>query len=136
MLSTIISHSAMAQTKEKNEVARAVETLRKAMIDADSVVLDKIADDSLTYGHSSGFVQHKPEFIHSFTSGSSDFVTIDLTDQTIQTFGNTAIVRHTLSADTNDNNKPGNVKLKILTVWHKEKGEWKLIARQAVHANE
>ncbi len=136
MLTTIISNAGIAQTKEQKEVATTVEMLRKAMIDADSVMLDKLADDSLTYGHSSGFVQHKPEFIHSFTSGSSDFVTIDLTDQTILTFGNTAIVRHDLSADTNDNKKPGHVKLKILTVWQKEKGEWKLIARQAVHANE
>src|SRR5689334_19951616 len=106
MLTTIISDAGIAQTKEQKEVATAVETLRKAMIDADSVMLDKLADANLTYGHSSGFVQHKPEFIHSFTSGSSDFVTIDLTDQTIQTFGNTAIVRHVLSADTNDNKKP------------------------------
>lgn len=136
MLTTMISHESMAQTIEQKEVAASVEMLRKAMIDADSSMLSKIADDSLTYGHSSGFVQHKPEFIHSFTSGASDFITIDLSDQTIQLFGNTAIVRHILSAQTNDNGKPGTVKLKILTVWQKENGDWKLIARQAVRANE
>ena len=122
LTTTILSNEAIAQTREQKKVAAVVENMRKAMADADSTVLNRIADDSLTYGHFSSFVPHKPGFIHSFTSGSSDFVSIDLSDQAIQTFGNTAIVRHLLSADTNDNNKPGHVKLKILTVWQKENG--------------
>jgi ketosteroid isomerase-like protein len=41
-------------------------------------------------------------------------------------------VRHTLDADTNDNGKTGTVHLKVLLVWLKEGGEWKLLVRQAV----
>jgi ketosteroid isomerase-like protein len=65
-------------------------------------------------------------------SGKSDFKTIQLTDQTISIHGKTAIVRHSLVAETLDGGKPGSVKLFILTVWSKEKGGWKLLARQAV----
>ena len=61
-----------------------------------------------------------------------DFVTIDLTEQTISISGKTAMVRHTLTAKTNDNNKPGDVQLKVLLVWQKKGGHWKLLARQAV----
>jgi ketosteroid isomerase-like protein len=102
------------------------------MIDGDSVMLDKLTTENLLYGHSSGQVQDKPAFIHSFTSSSSDFVTIDLTEQTITLSGNTAIVRHKLSATTNDNGKPGAVKLVVMTVWQKHHKDWKMIARQAV----
>ena len=43
-----------------------------------------------------------------------------------------AFVRHSLAADTNDSGKPGKVALKILGVWQKQGGNWKLLARQAV----
>ena len=46
--------------------------------------------------------------------------------------GTTAIVRHLFDADTNDNNKPGHVTLKIMTVWQKQGSKWILLARQAV----
>ncbi|MGN6294360.1 MAG: nuclear transport factor 2 family protein [Chitinophagaceae bacterium] len=121
-----------AQTKQEKEVAAAVEQLRKAMVDADSVVLSDLTDDKLTYGHSGGKVETKADFVRTIVSGKSDFVTIDLTDQTIQVSKDVAIVRHKLSAKTNDDGKPGEVTLKILTVWQKIKGNWKMLARQAV----
>lgn len=123
---------ANAQSKKETAVAAAVASLKQAMIDGDSVMLDKLTTENLLYGHSGGQVQDKPAFIHSFTSGSSDFVTIDLTEQTITLSGNTAIVRHKLSATTNDNGKPGAVKLVVMTVWQKHHKDWKMIARQAV----
>lgn len=121
-----------AQTKQEKEVAAAVEQLRKAMVDADSIVLSDLTDDKLTYGHSGGKVETKNDFVRTIVSGKSDFVTIDLTDQTIQVSKDVAIVRHKLSAKTNDDGKPGEVTLKILTVWQKIKGSWKMLARQAV----
>ena len=63
-----------------------------------------------------------------------DFVTIDITDQTIDIVGKTAIVRHQFNATTNDGGKPGIVKLKVLLIFQKENGVWKLLARQAVKA--
>jgi ketosteroid isomerase-like protein len=123
---------AKAQSKEETAVAAAVESLRKAMIDPSKATLDKLTFDELSYGHSSGKVQDKAAFMEALTSGASDFVSIDLTEQTIKVVGNTAIVRHILSANTNDGGKPGTVKLGILTIWQKQHGEWKLLARQAV----
>lgn len=129
---SVFSLTAMAQTKDQKAVSDAVEKMRKAMVDGDRAVLESIAADSLSYGHSSGKVENKTEFVENIASGKSDFVTIDLTEQTISVAGNNAIVRHILSAATNDGGKPGTVKLKILLVWVKEKGQWKLLARQAV----
>ena len=127
-----ISTTMHAQTKGEKEVAAAVETLRKAMIDGSETALNNIAADILTYGHSSGKIETKAEFVGTLVSGKSDFVSIDLTGQTIQVSGDVAIVRHSLSAKTNDGGKPGEVNLRILTVWQKQKGGWKMVARQAV----
>ena len=124
--------SAMPQTKNEKAVAVAVEQLRKAMVDADSVMLDKLTFSDLTYGHSGGHIDDKKEFVSKIASGKSDFVSIDLTEQTINIKGKTAIVRHHLNAVTNDNGKPGEVHLLVLLVWLKTGGDWKLLARQAV----
>lgn len=132
VLVSLISFGTFAQSKDRKTVGEAVEKLRKAMIDADKTALETIAADSLSYGHSSGKVENKTEFVANIVSGKSDFVTIELSDQTISVAGNHAIVRHTFYATTNDAGKPGSVKLKILLVWIKEKGQWKLLARQAV----
>ncbi len=114
-------------------VAAAVEQLRKAMIDPDSVSLSQVTHSHLSYGHSGGHIEDQKAFIEALTSHKSDFVTIDLTEQTIDVIKNTAVVRHHLSATTNDNGKPATVKLSILSVWVKDKGHWKMLARQAVH---
>lgn len=121
-----------AQSKQEKAVAGAVEELRKAMIDGDSLMLDKLTLAQLSYGHSGGHVDDKKEFVHKLTSGGSDFITIELTEQTIDVSKNTAVVRHKLNAQTNDNGKPAVVHLAVLLIWQKLHGNWKLLARQAV----
>ncbi|QPH40363.1 nuclear transport factor 2 family protein [Pedobacter endophyticus] len=117
---------------QKTEVEAAVKALTALMVTPDSVALNKLILNDLSYGHSSGKVQTKQEFMHSLLSGESDFVNINLTDQTVIVQNKTALVRHMLNAKTNDKNVPGTVKLQILLVWSKEKAGWKLLGRQAV----
>lgn len=127
-----IMTSSIAQSKDEQAVTSAVETLRKAMVDADKAVLEKLTDEKLSYGHSSGKIEDKATFVGNIVNGGSDFVSIDLSAQTVSIAGPVAIVRHTFTAQTNDGGKPGNVKLHILLVWEKAGGQWKLLARQAV----
>ena len=116
----------------EQSVAAAAEKLRVAMIDPTPAALTALVADDLSYGHSGGRMDTKDSFIGDLIAGKSDFVTIAITDQTIKVVGNTAIVRHTLTADTNDSGKPGKVQIKILGVWQQQGGQWKLLARQAV----
>lgn len=118
--------------QENKQLTEAISTLYKAMIEADALILENILTEKLSYGHSSGKVEDKKSFIESLTSGKSDFVNIDISEQIIETSGNIAIVRHKLDAKTNDSGKAGEVSLYILLVWQKQKNSWKLIARQAV----
>ncbi len=128
------SLNSLAQNQKVNEVADAVEQLRVAMIKADKAALENLAAGKLSYGHSSGAVDDKKTFVEKIVSGQSVFESIDLSEQTISVSGNVAVVRHLLFAKTNDAGKgPGEVKLKILLVWQKQKKNgWKLLARQAV----
>ncbi|MDA8456054.1 nuclear transport factor 2 family protein [Acidovorax sp. GBBC 3334] len=124
--------SPSSSANDEQSVATAAERLRIAMIDPSPEALGQLVANDLSYGHSGGRVDTKASFIGDLMNGKSDFVTIVITDQSIKVVGDAAIVRHTLTADTNDSGKPGKVQIKILGVWQKQAGQWKLLARQAV----
>ena len=122
-----------AQSKADKAVAEAVDNFRLLLMKPDKTAFDNAICTELTYGHSSGKIENKTDCIDAFVSGKSVFKKIDISEQTIQIVGKTAIVRHILNAETHDAGKdPGTVKLKVMTVWVKQSGKWKLLARQAV----
>ncbi len=124
--------SLQAQSGEEKKLAETVESLRQAMIRADSIQLEELTSPKLTYGHSSGVIDSRKEFIDKLTSGRSKYITMELSDQTIDVSDRVAIVRHTLRADIMDGGKAGQISLKVLLVFEKTGRKWKLIARQAV----
>lgn len=136
ILITILSLSAFntlsAQKKATRQVQEVIEQFKNALVNADAAQLHALTYPSLKYAHSTGKVQNQQEFIDGITSGRSDFLHIDFTDQTIDIVGKTATVRHLLSAKTFDSKVPGHITLEILLVWVKHHGKWRLLARQAV----
>lgn len=120
-------------TGEADRVGEAVENLRQALLSGEKNALDQITHEALSYGHSGGSTEDKKSFMASLTSGRSDFTELTFADQSVTVSENVAIVRHRLSAATNDEGKgPGKVQLSVLLVWVKQNGYWKLLARQAV----
>ena len=117
------------KTGKEGAVSAAVEALRKAVIAIDKPALDKLTAAELSYGHSSGRLETKAQFIESLTSGKSGFSAIELSDQTITIVDQTAFVRHVFNGASR--RESANLKLSILTVWLQQQGQWKLVARQA-----
>lgn len=102
------------------------------MLDGKKDALEKVAHENLTYGHSSGLIEDKAAFVEALVSGKSNFTSITLSDQVIKVTGNTATVRHKLTGENVSNGGTSTLNLSVLLVFVKEKGEWKLLARQAV----
>jgi ketosteroid isomerase-like protein len=126
-----IGMNTQAQSADEKQVAAAVQALKTAMVSGNKSQLEAIASPNLTYGHSSGLLEDKDAFVKNITSGHSDFVSIDLSEQTIKVDGDVALVRHKLAAKTNNDGTPGSTNLGVLLVWKKQQGKWKLLARQA-----
>ncbi len=131
LLASLISPPLLAADSEVDVVDKKVAALRLAMIDADAKALKALSSPMLSYGHSGGHIENQAEFIEKIASGKSDFVTMDLSAQTISISGDTALVRHILNADIKDGGVANTIKLGVLLVWQKQQGEWKLLARQA-----
>ena len=105
LLGAIVAGFVSEVQNDDPTLTAAVEAFRKALIDPTKPALDNLTMDELTYGHSSGLVQDKAAFEQALLSGASDFVSIDLSQQTMHVVGNTAWVRHLFSAVTNDGGK-------------------------------
>lgn len=117
--------------EDESAVASAVDSLNKGILDPEKNLLENIASDALSYGHSGGKVQNKAEFVDDLLNGPFDFQSVNIENQTVNVSGDNAIVRHTFIAKATNAGAPVDINIGILMVWRKESGQWKLFARQA-----
>ena len=121
----------MNDAAKTREVEQAVESLRKAMVDADRARLMDFAADELSYGHSSGLFETKAVFVEAIAGGKNIFKSLSLSDLSTRVVGDIAIARHIFAAEVVNDGKPNSVRIGILQVWTRRSGGWKLLARQA-----
>ena len=115
-----------------DEVQRAVSTFNKVMVNPTAELMETLCSEELTYGHSSGLIQNRDEFIDDLVNGPFDFLTLEAADQTIHISGNTAIVRHIFLAKGTNAGEAVDVRIGNMQVYQKGKdGKLRLLARQA-----
>jgi len=120
-----------AQANEEGAVLQAVDALTKAMLDADRAKLEELVADQLSYGHSSGVIQTKAQFVDAIINKEPVYKAISLTEPSTAIAGNNAIVRHKATVDYENAGKAASANIGVLQVWIKQDGRWKLLARQA-----
>jgi ketosteroid isomerase-like protein len=123
---------ASAETSDQAAVAEAIAKLTKAMLAADRATLDALVSDSLSYGHSSGRIESKKEFVDVVAGKKTVYKSIELSNHSIAIAGTNAIARHAWESESGTGDGKWNVsKIGVLQVWQKDAGGWKLLARQA-----
>jgi ketosteroid isomerase-like protein len=126
-----MSPTAHGESADEAAVKKAVDDLTKAMMAADRPKLEALVADQLSYGHSSGKVETKAEFIDVIAGKKTIYKSITLTDPVVSVAGNNAIARHTFAAEVEAGGQASSPKIGVLQVWVKDGGAWKLLARQA-----
>ncbi len=116
---------------QNDQVAAAVDALYVAMVDPNHKQLENLTAKDLTYGHSSGLLENKEQYIESVVNGPFDFIAIDPTNQTISISGDTAVVRHIFIAEAVNSGEPVAIRIGVLMIFQNQNSDWKLIARQA-----
>ena len=111
-------------------VGRALEASRKAMLAGDAAQLGALCMDELTYGHTSGLLQTKAEFIADI-AGRTAWKSITFSDISNCVVGDTAISRYTFTGENSTDGKTNPVKFSTVMVWKKQGEQWKLLVRQA-----
>jgi hypothetical protein len=124
------SSTAFADASDEAAVKGSVEALRKAYLAKDKAQFETLAGAQLSYGHSSGKVQNKAEFVDGVVSSKAVIKSLDFPDLTVAIAGDAAITRHLWVSESETDGKPNNVKIGVLAVWQKQDGNWRLLARQ------
>jgi ketosteroid isomerase-like protein len=126
------SFAGRADAADETAVKAAVEALRKALLAADKESLEQLTADQLSYGHSDGRVQTKREFIDGVVRRKGTVISLTFPQLTVAVAADAAIARHVYAVDTEaaTNGKSTTLKIGALEVWHKQDGNWKLLARQ------
>ncbi|NWC96396.1 MULTISPECIES: nuclear transport factor 2 family protein [unclassified Pseudomonas] len=124
-------YAAAAPAATDKDVAAAVDRMTQAMLHKDIPQLQALTANNLTYGHSSGKIQNKQEFIADIETGRSGFKTLEMQKQTITLNGDTALVRNHFSAQAVNSGVEVPTEIENFQVWQKQKGKWLLIGRQA-----
>src|SRR6476620_9337520 len=131
-LFSLLSTTSIAQSKEEKIWGR-VEALTKAVFETkDSVALDDLVSSRVSYGHSGGNIEDKKTMVHNASASKTEYKNRNFERISIVVDDEMAIVRHTFRAISIDNGKESPLDLGLLQVWKKEKGKWRLWARQAV----
>lgn len=133
-ISSLFIVSVYAQSNQLSDIKQAVKTLHSALVNNDTVMLEKITENDLTYGHSNGWVQLKTDVIKDASSGVLVYKGYEEDSIEIKMNKNVAAVRFTANVDVVMKGTAGKYRLKVLEVWMKRSGMWRLFARQAVKA--
>jgi ketosteroid isomerase-like protein len=128
--SLLQSASSSAESADQAAIDKAVEALRKALLEKNKAGLEQLTADQLSYGHSSGKVQSKAEFVDGVMTSKAVTKSIAFPELTVAVVGDTAIARHLYESEMETDGKPNSVKIGALQVWQKQDGNWKLLARQ------
>ena len=122
---------AHAESADEAAVGKAIDDLTKAMMAADKAKLEALTADQLSYGHSSGKVETKAEFVAAIADKKTIFKSITLSNPSVAVVGNNAIARHVFAAEVEAGGQASSPKIGVMQVWVKDGGGWKLLARQA-----
>ena len=122
-----------AQSSKDNQVWSRVEALSKAVFEMkDSLALLDLVSSKVTYGHSNGVIEDKATMVQKAVSNKIIYKNSVLEKLSVDVDGSTAIVRHNFRATSVENGTEALLNLSIMQVWRKEKGKWRIWARQAV----
>ncbi len=91
--------------------------------------MEKLAAGQLSYGHSSGKVQTKAQFIDGVMTRKATVKSLTSPDLGISVVGDAAVVRHLYESESETDGKLANIKIGTAGL-AKEGGNWKLLARQ------
>lgn len=121
----------MTDANDNAALTQAVEAFYTAIKNKNAAGFEPLLMNSLSYGHSSGRMEDKAQFITNVLDPKTQWQSIYAAKQTLMFSGDTAISRHAMAGENTRSGKPGTSDMPVMMVWQKHSGAWKLLARQA-----
>jgi hypothetical protein len=126
-----VSFVALAQTDEEKLTAT-VKEFHQALVKKNTISINQQTDKALSYGHSNGWVETKPDMIKNLETGFISYQSYKEDSITVVMNGSMANVRFVADIAATMKEAANTYHLKVLEVWVKKGKRWMLFARQAV----
>jgi len=124
----------MSNSNDEAALTTAIEKFYNAIRDKDAAAFEPLVTHDLSYGHSSGRIENKAEFIANVLKPNTRWKTIYGAKQGNYFSGDTAVSRHVMAGEVERDGKPNTSNMDVLMVWQKQGGAWKLLVRQGYKA--
>ncbi|HNU88864.1 MAG TPA: nuclear transport factor 2 family protein [Ferruginibacter sp.] len=129
-----IAVNGFAQTADEAKLIQTMKEFHQALVNKNTVSINQQTDKVLSYGHSNGWVQTKPDIIKDFETGYISYQGFKEDSIAVSINGNMANVRFVADITATMKGSTNTYHLKVLEVWVKKGKRWVLFARQAVKA--
>ena len=121
----------MSNAIDNTALTQAIEKFYNAIRDKNATAFEPLLTQDVSYGHSSGRIENKAQFIANVMDPKTKWKSIYGAKQANTVSGDTAISRHVMTGENERDGKPGAANMETMMVWQKHGGAWKLLARQA-----
>jgi ketosteroid isomerase-like protein len=115
----------------ENEVRRAERALYDAMVAKDWAALDRILASDLAYGHSTGVMETKGEYLAALGKDVYLYEAISSRDVTVKIFGDAALMHGIVDMDAAGGGAKRVLHLLFVLAFVKRDGRWQLYLRHA-----
>ena len=133
-----VSLPALAADKKQEKGGNAVDQVkaltmqnRDAALKADTNWMQQHLDPGYVSVSPTGAVSDREQVIQNVKSGAMKYDAIDVSDQKVHVFGNTAVVDTEAHVKATSNGQPVDGDFRATHVWVKEGDTWKLVSFQA-----
>ncbi|MVM31417.1 DUF4440 domain-containing protein [Spirosoma sp. HMF4905] len=121
-----------AQTPDEKAVIETEKQRFTAQINVDEAILNRVLANDLIYAHSNGNTDTKQTYIQSMRDGKTKYTSIDIEEQKVRIYGNTALINGMCQLKAISNGEPLNNHLRYLSVYVKNAGQWQMVAWQSL----
>ena len=127
----LVITTGLALAADNSVIERAERDYGKALAAADIATLDKLISNDLLYTHSGGNTDTKISYLDSLKSGNQRYVMFEYQSLDVKPYGDTALVFGVVHVKSVTKGAASESHLRIIHVWVKQGGSWKLVAHQS-----
>jgi len=120
-----------AQT-DVEKLTATLKEFHQALVQKNTTSINQQTDKALSYGHSSGWVETKTDFLRNLETGYMVYHDFKEDSLNVAVNGNVAHARFIADISATMNGNKANIHLKVLEIWVKKGKRWLLFARQGV----
>jgi ketosteroid isomerase-like protein len=120
----------MAHAATEEDLRQVEKDWAAAVMANDFAKLDQFMSPEIIYGHSSGSVETKDQYMTRLRSGKQQYEVIEYHKIMVKVSGDTALAHAMIRMAGKNNGVPFNNELMMLHVWALRDGRWQLIGHQ------